>query len=246
MVSVKLFAAAAQAVGSRELQGDWAGLSARALLEQLQQQYPALTPLAGSLRFAVNEEYVDAHHQIADGDEVALIPPVSGGAPDPDATGANGEPLYVVTADPLSADQVAAKVVAPEFGAVVTFVGTVREWTFGQRTVSLEYEAYPQMARREMARIGEEIAAKWPGARCAISHRTGKLGISEASVIIAAATAHRAEAFEACRHAIERLKQIVPVWKKELWEDGESWVGAQDGRHSKAPDAAERNRPAST
>jgi len=242
MVVVKLFAAAAQAAGNRELRGPWAGLTADGLLAKLLEEYPGLRPLAPSLQMAVNHEYVEGDHRISDGDEVAVIPPVSGGA---GPIGHNGEPLYEVTAEPLSADRVAARVLAPEYGAVVTFVGTVREWTFGQRTVLLEYEAYPEMAVKEMERIGDEIASRWPGSACAISHRVGSLAISEASVIIAVATPHRGEAFEACRHAIDRLKQIVPVWKKERWEDGEEWVGLQDGRHSKAPDASARNRTGS-
>lgn len=242
MVVVKLFAAAAQAAGSREVSGPWAGLTADELLAALLAAHPGLKPLGPSLQMAVNHEYVDGDHRIAEGDEVAVIPPVSGGA---GPVMASGEPLYEVTGEPLSADRVAARVVAPEHGAVATFTGTVREWTFGQRTVQLEYEAYPEMAIKEMERIGREIAARWAGSACAIAHRVGSLAIGEASVIIAVATPHRADAFEACRYAIDRLKEIVPIWKKERWEDGEVWVGLQDGRHSKAPDAARRNREGS-
>ncbi|MBY6277125.1 MAG: molybdopterin converting factor [Symbiobacterium thermophilum] len=223
MVTVKLFAAAADAVGRRTLEGDWAGRTTAQLLEILTQQYPNLARLAPVLSVAVNREYAPADRVLADGDEVALIPPVSGGADDPEP------PLFAITTEPLSADEIAARVTNPHSGATLVFVGTVREWTRGRRTVYLEYEAYPEMAVAQMEQIGREIAERWPGARTAIVHRVGRLEIGEASVVIAVATPHRADAFEACRHAIERLKQIVPIWKKEVWEDGEAWVGSQIG-----------------
>jgi molybdopterin synthase catalytic subunit/molybdopterin converting factor small subunit len=222
MITVKLFAAAADAVGARRLEGDWAGRTPTDLLAELQERYPRLAPLVPVLGVAINREYASPDQVLQEGDEVALIPPVSGGAPEP-------KPLYEITAAPLSADEVAARVTNPYAGATLVFVGTVREWTKGKQTVYLEYEAYPEMATAQMAKIGDEIAAKWPGARTAIVHRVGKLGIGEASVVIAVATPHRADAFEACRHAIERLKQIVPIWKKEIWADGEEWVGSQTG-----------------
>lgn len=224
MVTVKLFAAAADAAGRRVLEGDWAGLTTEQLMQHLQQEYPGLARLTPVLSIAVNREYAPGDRVLNDGDEVALIPPVSGGAED----GA-GRPLFEVTTAPLSADEVAARVTNPHSGATVVFVGTVREWTNGRRTVHLEYEAYAEMAVGQMEQIGREIAERWPGARVAIVHRVGRLAITEASVVIAVATPHRADAFEACRHAIERLKQIVPIWKKEVWEDGEEWVGSQTG-----------------
>lgn len=222
MIIVKLFAAAAEAAGRRQLQGEWAGLTAEQLVASLTEQYPALTKLAPSLAIAVNREYAEAGHVLNDGDELALIPPVSGGS-------GEDRPLFEVTEEPLSADEVAARVTNPYSGATLVFVGTVREWTRGKRTTYLEYEAYPEMAVGQMRVIGREIEQKWPGARSAIVHRVGKLEVCEPSVIIAVATPHRVDAFDACRHAIERLKQIVPIWKKEIWEDGEEWVGSQLG-----------------
>lgn len=222
MVTVKLFAAAADAVGARRLEGDWAGQSGSALIALLAAQYPRLQPLAAVLAVAINREYAQPEQLIQDGDEVALIPPVSGGS-DPEP------PLFEVTAEPLSADEIASRVTNPYSGATLVFVGTVREFTKGKQTTYLEYEAYPEMAIRQMQKIGAEIADEWPGARTAIVHRTGTLGIGEASVVIAVATPHRADGFAACRHAIERLKQIVPIWKKEVWADGEEWVGSQTG-----------------
>lgn len=223
MITVKLFAAAADAAGCRQVEGDWAGLTPPQLMDRLQEQYPGLSRLAKALAVAVNREYADDDRVLQDGDEVALIPPVSGGSAEAD------RPLFEVTAEPLSADEVASRVTNPYSGATLVFVGTVREWTKGKRTVYLEYEAYPEMAVAQMQVIGREIEAQWPGARTAIVHRVGKLATTEPSVIIAVATPHRADSFSACRHAIERLKQIVPIWKKEIWDDGEEWVGGQLG-----------------
>lgn len=222
LVTVRFFAAAAAAAGRREASGAWAGLTAGELLAELAATYPKLEPLLPSLSTAVNREYVEPTHRLQDGDEVALIPPVSGGE---EPT----HPLFEVVAAPLSVAAVQDKVITPHVGAVVHFVGTVREWTRGRQTVYLEYEAYPEMAVAQMERIAREIDSQWPGTRVAISHRVGRLAIGEVSVVIAVGTPHRGDAFAACRYAIERLKQIVPIWKKEVWADGEEWVGAQTG-----------------
>jgi molybdopterin synthase catalytic subunit/molybdopterin converting factor small subunit len=223
LITVRLFAAAAAAAGHRQIEGDWSGLTTAQLVAVLQEEYPGLKPLAPSLVVAVNREYLPPDTIIAPGDEVALIPPVSGGS------GEAPPGLFAVTEKPLSADEIAERVTNPYSGATLVFVGTVREWTKGRQTTYLEYEAYPEMAVEQMQVIGREIAARWPGAQCAIVHRTGKLAVSEPSVVIAVATPHRADSFDACRHAIERLKQIVPIWKKEIWADGEEWVGSQTG-----------------
>lgn len=227
MLTVRLFAAAADAVGQRRLEGDWAGLTPPQLLAVLQEQHPGLARLTATLAVAVNREYAGPEVLLKDGDEVALIPPVSGGSGEPVSGGE--KPLFEVTDQPLSADEVASRVTNPYSGATLVFVGTVREWTKGKRTTLLEYEAYPEMAVAQMQVIAREIDERWPGAKVAIVHRTGRVEVKEASVIIAVATPHRADAFDACRHAIERLKQIVPIWKKEVWEDGEEWVGSQTG-----------------
>jgi molybdopterin synthase catalytic subunit/molybdopterin converting factor small subunit len=229
LVTVRLFAAAAAAAGVRQVEGDWAGLTPPQLLARLQEQYPGLTTIAPTLAVAINREYAAPDQVLNDGDEVALIPPVSGGSGEPVPESRPERPRFEITEAPLSADDVAARVTNPYSGATLVFVGTVREWTKGRRTILLEYEAYPEMAVAQMERIGQEIEARWPGAQVAIVHRVGRLAISEASVVIAVATPHRADAFEACRYAIERLKQIVPIWKKEIFEDGEEWVGSQLG-----------------
>ncbi|EPR26836.1 MULTISPECIES: molybdenum cofactor biosynthesis protein MoaE [Geobacillus] len=137
------------------------------------------------------------------------------------------EPLFVITDRPISVEDVMKKVMRPEAGAVAVFAGTVREWTNGKRTLFLQYEAYVSMAEKILAQIGAEIAEKWPGAKTAITHRIGRLKIGDIAVVIAVSSPHRAEAYEANRYAIERIKQIVPIWKKEQWEDGSAWVGDQ-------------------
>lgn len=137
------------------------------------------------------------------------------------------EALFRVTEDEIDMKAVVDSVIHPNAGAVNTFIGTVREMTNGKRTIFLKYEAYVPMAEKQLAQIGEEIAEKWPGCRTAITHRIGKLDISDVAVVIAVSSAHRAAPFEACRYAIERIKEIVPIWKKEHWEDGSSWIGNQ-------------------
>ncbi|MNW56356.1 Molybdopterin synthase catalytic subunit [compost metagenome] len=174
----------------------------------------------------MNQEYAAGDTPITEADEVALIPPVSGGEPTSELTsdGADAD-LFIITDEPLSVEEITAKVIAPDHGAALTFTGTTREWTQGQRTVHLEYEAYVPMALTKLRQIGVEIAERWPGTRCAISHRIGHVDIAEISVVIAISAPHRAGCYEASRYAIERLKQIVPIWKKEIWEDGSEWKG---------------------
>ena len=132
--------------------------------------------------------------------------------------------LFDVTADPLDLARLTAAVAAPDCGAVATFIGTVRDHNTGRRVLWLVYEAYEPLARKTLAQIGKEAAAQWPAVRLAIHHRTGRLAIGEASVVIAAGSPHRADAFAACRYAIERIKQIVPIWKHEHFEGGEIWI----------------------
>ncbi|MFN8481503.1 MAG: molybdenum cofactor biosynthesis protein MoaE [Anaerolineae bacterium] len=132
--------------------------------------------------------------------------------------------MFIITDKPLTVAEVEAAVARPDAGAIVTFQGVVRDNNLGKQVSYLVYEAYPPMAEKVMAQIGDEIAERWPGARTAIAHRVGQLEIGEASVIIAVSTGHRADAFAACHYAIDRLKAIVPVWKKEVWEGGAYWI----------------------
>lgn len=134
---------------------------------------------------------------------------------------------FEITAEPIDVSKMMEKVVQREAGAITLFVGTVRELTKGKKTLYLIYETYEAMAVKKLEQIGEEIEQKWEGAQVAITHRTGRLEITDIAVVIAVSTPHRNDAYEANRYAIERIKQIVPIWKKEHWENGEEWVGDQ-------------------
>ena len=180
--------------------------------------HPALEGFRNSLMFMVNQEYADPDVLLNDGDEVAFIPPVSGGAP---------VRLFRVTADPLDARETERAVRDPGCGAVITFTGEVRDTARGQDVTALDYEAYNEAAQRMMATIADEIEQEFGVDRIAIVHRTGLLNPGDASVVISVASPHRDEAFKAARHAIERLKQIVPIWKKEHYVDGATWIGSE-------------------
>lgn len=132
-----------------------------------------------------------------------------------------------ITNKPIEIKDVIDKVVRPESGAVNTFIGTVREFTKGKQTLYLEYQAYASMAEKKLEEICQEIDQRWADTRTAIVHRTGRLEISDVAVVIAVSTPHRKDAFEASSYAIERIKEIVPIWKKEHWQDGDLWIGDQ-------------------
>ncbi|MEK5163128.1 molybdenum cofactor biosynthesis protein MoaE [Paenibacillus sp. FSL R5-0527] len=230
-IKIALFAGLADRIGTSSL--DFAfphpehqQVTAAQLKEALAAAYPAASTLIDASFVAVNQEYAAGNAVITERDEVALIPPVSGGenAADDDETPRESE-LYVITEEPVSVEEVTRKVITSAHGATLTFTGTTREWTEGRRTVHLEYEAYVPMALAKLRQIGAELGEKWPGARCAISHRIGRVGLAEISVVIAVSAPHRDSCYEASRYAIERLKQIVPIWKKEIWEDGSEWKG---------------------
>jgi len=175
--------------------------------------------LRGRFRVAVNQEFTGDDRALADGDELALIPPVAGGA-DPEP----GRHVQLL-ASPLSLDRCVAAVGGPGMGGIATFTGMVRRHSHGAVIDHLEYEAYGAMAIREMTRLCDEIEAEIDGTRLAVEHRVGRLEIGDVAVVIAAAAPHRAEAFAACRAMIDRLKQRVPIWKKEVGDDGAEWVG---------------------
>ncbi|HEY0705284.1 MAG TPA: molybdopterin converting factor subunit 1 [Polyangia bacterium] len=186
------------------------------LFDQLVAEFPAIAPLRGRIQIAVNRQVVRADHPLASGDEVALIPPVSGGS-DPRR--------FAITDAPLSLDEVSAAVAGPSQGGLVTFTGHVRRAGAVPDVIRLEYEAYVPMATEVLAAIAREIEENIPGSRLAIHHRVGALSVGEAAVVIAASAPHRAEAFAACREAIEQLKVRAPIWKKEIGESGAVWVG---------------------
>ena len=207
-VAVKLFAALREQAGTRRRELEladgarvddvWAALG--------------LGDEPRGLVYAVNRAYVERGTALADGDEVAVIPPVSGGA-------------FRLSETPLSLEQVASEVASDDAGAIATFVGTTRRQSRGRDVVRLEYEAYEGMAEAEMERIARALRERHQVLDVAIHHRVGPVEIGETSVVIAVSAAHRAAALEACREAIDTLKETVPLWKKELYVGGEEWIG---------------------
>jgi molybdopterin converting factor subunit 1 len=172
-------------------------------------------PLVERSMTMLNQEYAQRDELLSDGDEVAFIPPVSGGG------------HFRVHENELDQQAIAASVESGGAGAIVTFVGVVRDNARGRAVKWLDYEAYPAAAEKMLARIGDEMQERWELTGVAIEHRTGRLGIGEASVVIAVSSAHREAAFAAAAYAIERIKEIVPIWKKEFYEDGEVWIGSE-------------------
>ena len=164
------------------------------------------------LLYAVNKEYADRDRDLEDGDEVALIPPVSGGT-------------FRLSTEPLSLDAVVDEVRSPQAGAIATFTGTTRMQSRGRTVLHLDYEGYEEMAEQVMREIAEELKSRYDLCEIAIHHRTGRVDIGEASVMIAVSAPHRQDALAACKDAIDTLKSRVPLWKKEFYEGGEEWIG---------------------
>ncbi|MEM9463273.1 MAG: molybdenum cofactor biosynthesis protein MoaE [Myxococcota bacterium] len=187
------------------------------LLAALGRQHPALAPRLPPCRVALDQAFVSADQPLAGAKEFAVIPPVSGGH--------DGPVRIAVRQTPLSLAAVVEAVEHPGAGGIATFTGNVRRKSRGKTVEHLEYEAYVPMAERVMDQIRERIEAEIEGSRVAIHHRIGHLGIGETAVVIAASAPHRAEAFAACREAIEALKRDVPIWKREVAEDGAVWLG---------------------
>ncbi len=222
-VRVRLFARYREALGRERLEVDLPeGGTVEAAWSAIADRHPELAPYRPFTLFAVGQDYVSPDHRLRPDDELFLFPPVSGGGA--------GADIYRVVTEPLSPDAIAAEVDDPGAGGIVIFSGVVRNETGGRLVKFLEYEAHAPMAEVKMREIGEAVRVRWPGVRrVAMLHRIGRLEIGEASVLIAVAAAHRGDAFEACRYAIDTLKRTVPVWKKEHFEDGEVWVGLQGG-----------------
>ena len=207
-VSIRLFAGLREraGTGTRELE-----LAEGARVADV---WPALGlgEEPSGLLYAVNKRYADVETKLADGDEVALIPPVSGGD-------------FRLTDEPLSLDAVVREVASDGAGAVATFLGTVRNRSRGREVLYLEYEAYEGMAEETMASLARDLSGRHELVAVAMHHRVGRVEIGEPSVAIAVSAAHRAAALAACREAIDTLKQSVPLWKKEVYEGGEEWIG---------------------
>jgi len=193
------------------------------LFEQYCQKHETLRARRPSILFARNGEFATADATLSENDEIAFLPPVSGGVADV----ARGEFIFALTHETIHSQELARRLQRPEDGAVVIFEGTVRNHTNGRPTRYLEYECYETMALRQMERIGCEVARKFGLGRIGIVHRLGRLEIGEVSVAIVTTAPHRRPAFEAALEAIDRLKREVPIWKKEFFEDGAVWVEGQ-------------------
>jgi MoaE-MoaD fusion protein len=197
------------------------------LFEAFSGRYETLRDKRPSILFARNREFASAEATLSENDEVAFLPPVSGGASgrltieDPDGH------LFAITREAINTGQLVEKIQRPEDGAVVVFEGVVRNNTKGRRTEYLEYECYEQMALEQMARIGRQIAGEFAVGRLGIVHRLGRLEIGEASVVVVTTAPHRGAAFDAARQGIDRLKREVPIWKKEFFADGAVWVDGE-------------------
>ena len=217
-VDVRYFAIIREIVGrSAERREVPAGSTAGDVLNHLTDENPRLERMRPVTMLMVNKAYVTHDHELHEGDELALIPPVSGG----------GQPRFSVQSQALDPRITESLVAHPGAGAIATFIGTVRDHGRGRAVTHLEYEAYAPAAELTMAQIGDEIRDRWGTDHVAITHRIGSLGVGEASVVISVASAHRDAAFEACRYAIERIKEIVPIWKKEHYADGAVWLGSE-------------------
>lgn len=214
-----VFAGLKRELGSPRLEVELpSGSTAADLRRTLLDRFPGAATLLRASRFAVGGDFIPDERVLADGEEVALIPPVSGGS-------AEGYVFTALTKDVIDPGEWIARVTGPEAGAVVTFLGTVREFTGDKRTRELEYEAFPEMAERKLREIAELARVKYGLHKVAVVHRTGLLEIGEISVVIAVSSAHRAQAFDGCRYIIEAIKRDVPIWKKEVWADGSyEWV----------------------
>jgi molybdopterin synthase catalytic subunit len=213
-IHVIYFAGARDAAGtSRETIAD-VPASVGALRAVLAAAHPRLERVLARSRIAVDQEFAGDEAPLRDGAEVAIVPPVSGGAPR----------LFRIADRPLALAEVVDAVSGPDRGGIATFTGTVRDETGGRRVLRLEYEAYVEMAERKLAEIGAAVAREH-GADVAIVHRVGVLQPGEAAVVIACSAPHRTPALRACEACIERLKRDVPIWKREVYEDGSEWVG---------------------
>ncbi|HUA33807.1 MAG TPA: molybdenum cofactor biosynthesis protein MoaE [Candidatus Binataceae bacterium] len=222
-LTLKLFATLRERAQASELSREFPdGTSIEDIWRYLVREFPGLGGFHHSVGFAVNQEYVGGDYRPRNNDEVAFIPPVSGGSDKPSYVG-----KITIGREPIDVAALEREVADPGAGAIVSFTGTTRDGNAGRKVLRLEYEAYEPMALSEMGKLAREAGERWRIVRIAIAHRVGVVEIGETSVAIAVSAAHRAEAFEACRFAIDRLKEIVPIWKKEHFEGGEVWIGCQ-------------------
>jgi MoaE-MoaD fusion protein len=234
-IKVLLFARLKEVIGLEMVELDRNQmLTVADVWDALRTEYPQVEGFEKSLLFSVNQEFADLYTRVKEGDELAIFPPVSGGqslAAKIDPENETGD-VYRIVREPIRLENLVGQLSRPEDGAVVIFAGIVRNNTRGRQTLYLEYEGYEPMALRKMKEIGESLKQRWGIDRVGMIHRLGRLEIGEASVVIVVTSAHRQVAFEACRYAIDTLKKIVPVWKREFFEDGDVWV---EGDFSQVP-----------
>ena len=206
-----------------------AGATVGDVLTRLETSYPRIKDYRRVVLTAVNEEYVDHRALVQDGDEVAIFPPVSGGEVDSETSVISrpGE-LYQITRDLIDAQKISRQMLCAEDGAICIFEGVVRNNSKGKRTLHLVYEAYETMALKKLEEIGIFVRQAWDIDSIAMIHRLGHLNIGETSVAVIITSAHRRASFDACHYAIDKLKKVVPIWKKEFFEDGEVWVEGQN------------------
>lgn len=223
-IEIEYFGGARELTGKRHetlaLEASNDGLPAVVAL--LGERHPRLSPLLSRMRLAINDEFAPADAPLQDGDRIGVLPPVAGGA--------DGAPTThcELREAPLSVDEAMARVQHPGAGAVAIFVGIVRDHADGKPVDRLDYEAHDKLAKTEMARVLDGIASERPDVRLAVQHRVGKLAVGDAAVVVAASSPHRAEAFAACREAIDRIKETVPIWKHEWAPDGSAnWVNLE-------------------
>ena len=213
---VRLFASYREAAGTGRIDLDLpAAATVRDAVDEVARRHSLATD-GRAVVIAKNREYVTGEEPLSDGDEVALIPPVSGGA--------STLPQVRIQSSPLSLDDAVAAASDPSWGGVVVFLGTVRDASRGKRVTHLEYEAYPEMAEAKMREIAQALEARYAPSRVIMHHRIGDLAIGEIAVIVVAGAPHRDAAFKAARDAIDELKTVVPIWKKEFAEDGAVWI----------------------
>ncbi|HKY04736.1 MAG TPA: molybdenum cofactor biosynthesis protein MoaE [Blastocatellia bacterium] len=223
-VTALLFGQAREMVGAHSVELELARpATVESAFAALKAGHARLAAIERSLLFAVNEQYALRSDALSDGDQLAILPPVSGGEP-------GRADIFEITREPIDITGLRARLLGGESGAVVIFDGVARNNTKGRPTLYLEYEGYIPMALRTMEQIGREVHEKWPVNNVGIIHRLGRIDISESSVVIVVTSAHRKIAFEACQYSIDRLKKIVPIWKKEYFEDGAVWVENEEAR----------------